>query len=550
MSRRRRPLIVGLLAATAATAFAASPALAGWGPVLQPAASDSASKAALSVNGRGAVGAAWLQQYGRTVTVRSTAIAPRPPRGGADAPAGARPRHRRPHDRARRARRADGRLGGAGLDERPAPRADHGASGLPDARRPLVPRADGLSRIGVRVRRAAARGGDRRDRGAGLQRRRPRGARHGRRVAHGGPPVRARRQCPDRPPRLPAGAVAVLRRHRSPVPRRHCPLRTVPQRSGGVLLTATERRRRIGAERTIAPAPAMDLRFVHTGLGRALAAWVGTGCSTTEDLSGPILATNVGGDAVGTPSIVSAPASRELTLSGAPAGSAELSFTQFGPTSPAGAALVARLAPDGTVTPPTALADGWAAVTADRAWPPAGDPGSPGRHRADRARGPAASGAAVAPAPLRGPTFFVTASAAMGALGGGAHGRSRAADHGMAPGGRRAGSVVASRAARDRARSARARRGWRAAASGRCARDATRPCATERHSWPGDLGVRVTQRDRVAGPRPRARSGRPGGPSQAAGAVASCGAEPGVEVRLARRPRGAPPRPARCRPPP
>ena len=76
MSRRRRPLIVGLLAATAATAFAASPALAGWGPVLQPAASDSASKAALSVNGRGAVGAAWLQQYGRTVTVRSTAILP------------------------------------------------------------------------------------------------------------------------------------------------------------------------------------------------------------------------------------------------------------------------------------------------------------------------------------------------------------------------------------------------------------------------------------------------------------------------------------------
>ena len=159
------------------------------------------------------------------------------------------------------------------------------------------------------------------------------------------------------------------------------------------------------------PPPPTHLRFVLTGRGRALAAWVGAGCSTTEDLSGPILATNVVGDAVGTPSIVSAPASRELTLSGAPAGSAELSFTQFGPTSPAGAALVARLAPDGTVTPPTAPADGWAAVTADRAGNQLVIPARPAGIEPTALAARPASGAAVAPAPLRGPTFLVTAGA-------------------------------------------------------------------------------------------------------------------------------------------
>ena len=410
MSRRRRPLIVGLLAATAATAFAASPALAGWGPVLQPAASDSASKAALSVNGRGAVGAAWLQQYGRTVTVRSTAILP-------GRPAAVRTL-RRARDRAivglTTVLDAHGELTVAWVERASTNGLLHGPITVRAAFRTpagrwspvrMVSRASAFAFAEPRLAAApdgtvalVFNAGIRSAPGMGVAWRTA-----GRPFGRVGSVPTGRRGYLQEPSlsfddtgRLYLAGTAGC---------------DASQRSGGVLLTATERRRRFDAERTIAPAPATHLRFVLTGRGRALAAWVGAGCSTTEDLSGPILATNVVGDAVGTPSIVSAPASRELTLSGAPAGSAELSFTQFGPTSPAGAALVARLAPDGTVTPPMAPADGWAAVTADRAGNQLVILARPAGIVPTALAARPASGAAVAPAPLRGPTFFVTAGA-------------------------------------------------------------------------------------------------------------------------------------------
>ena len=66
------------------------------------------------------------------------------------------------------------------------------------------------------------------------------------------------------------------------------------------------------------------------------------------------------------------------------------------------------------MTPPTAPADGWAAVTADRAGNQPVIPARPAGIEPTALAARSASGAAVAPAPLRGPPFFVTASAADG----------------------------------------------------------------------------------------------------------------------------------------
>ncbi len=407
---RRHRLTISALIAGITMALAPSAASAGWGPVLQPAASANPSETALSVDGRGDVGAMWLQGYGRTVTLRATVkIAGRP---------AAVRTLRRARDRAivglasvldRRGEftvawveRAStrGLLHGP-ITVRAAFRTPSGrwsavqtisrTSAFASAQPQLAAAPDGTVAL---VFNAGIRSAP----GMGVAWRRA-----GRPFGRVGsvPTGRSYVQEPtlvfDLTGRAFLSGIAGC---------------DDEQRSAGVLLTATVRSRRFGPERTVAPAPATHLRFVLTGDGRALAAWIGAGCSTTEDLSGPVRAATLVDDAVGEPINVSALPSRELRLSGGPAGGGELSFTRFDSASPDGEAVVARVAPDGTITPPGRPADGWAAVTGDRAGDqlvvPARAAGF-GPPTALGARPAAAS--TVEPSPLQGPSFFVTAGA-------------------------------------------------------------------------------------------------------------------------------------------
>jgi hypothetical protein len=58
--------------------------------------------------------------------------------------------------------------------------------------------------------------------------------------------------------------------------------------SRGALLTAPAATHRFGTPLTITPHPATEVRFVLTGTGTGVAAWLGAGCSTSELLSGPV----------------------------------------------------------------------------------------------------------------------------------------------------------------------------------------------------------------------------------------------------------------------
>jgi hypothetical protein len=413
MSRRSRPSIVGLIAATATAAFAASPALAGWGPVLQPAASGNASKAALSVNGRGAVAAAWLQAYGRTEVVRAFATTP-----------GRRPAVRtlrRVRDRSivglTTVLDARGELTVAWVERAATNGLLHGpitvraAFRMPAGRWSPVQVVSRVSAFAFAEPRLAAA---------------PDGTvalvfNAGIRSAPGmGVAWRTRGRSFGRVGSIPTGRHGYLQEPSLAIDDtgRAFLAGTAgcdASHSSGVLLTTPAHGRRFGPEHTIAHAPATHLRFVLTGGRRAIAAWVGAGCSTTEELSGPVLTTTVVDVAVGTPSVVSAAESTEPILAGAPSGGAELSFTQFGPTSPAGEAVVARLAHDGAVTAPARPPAGVAAVSAD----PAGDqlvvparPAGSGPPATVSAR--PASADPVEAAPLPGPSFFTTASATDG----------------------------------------------------------------------------------------------------------------------------------------
>jgi hypothetical protein len=75
MLHRERRLALGTAATMVAAGLLASPAHAAWGPVLTPAASGGAQRVTVAVDGRGDVAAAWVQEYGRTVTVRAAVAA-------------------------------------------------------------------------------------------------------------------------------------------------------------------------------------------------------------------------------------------------------------------------------------------------------------------------------------------------------------------------------------------------------------------------------------------------------------------------------------------
>lgn len=185
--------------------------------------------------------------------------------------------------------------------------------------------------------------------------------------------------------------------------------------SRGVVRVTAPGGRRFGPVVTVAAAPATELRLQVTGSGRASAAWVGAGCSTTELLAGAIRVATLRGGAVAGGGVAYASAGRALVLSGAPAGAAELSFTAFPATALGGAVLAARLDAVGAIGPAAPPADGWTALAADRA----GDqvvaqrrPEGSGPPLALGAR--EAGGDAVVPAPLAGPAWFAYAGSTTG----------------------------------------------------------------------------------------------------------------------------------------
>jgi hypothetical protein len=137
-------------------------------------------------------------------------------------------------------------------------------------------------------------------------------------------------------------------------------------RSRGVVRLTTPAGRRFGPPITVTPAPATELRLRVTGAGRAVAVWVGAGCSTTELLAGPIEAASLTGSTVGQRQTVYTPAGRGLVLSGAFGGGAETSWTAFPSNAPGGAIFAARLT-NGTFGPAAAPPSAWVAVESNAA---------------------------------------------------------------------------------------------------------------------------------------------------------------------------------------
>jgi len=355
--RQRAVFLATALAAAAAPASAH----AAWGPTLRPAASAGAQQASIAVDGRGDVAAAWAQERGRTLTVRATVKR------------GTRPLvvHTllRGRDRAVQGlttvldRR--GELTVAWVDRGSTRGLLHGHITLRAAYRTATGRwsrvqsiarispffyaqpqlavaPDGTVALVVNARIAKAKGmaatwrrpghefGALRSAGAALQE--PTLAFD----ASGRAYLAGIARCDDE------------------------------QRSTGVLRTATVRGRRFGADRTVAPAPAHHLRLVVTGTGRATATWLRTGCSTSEDLSGPVRAALVRDGRAGAPILVEDIVATQPWLAGAPGGAVDAAWTSAAPGS---AIHATRIAADGAFTPPAPPVDGWVARAAD----PAGD---------------------------------------------------------------------------------------------------------------------------------------------------------------------------------
>jgi hypothetical protein len=148
----------------------------------------------------------------------------------------------------------------------------------------------------------------------------------------------------------------------------------------GVVATAPASTERFGPPRAITPAGVTELRFVVTGAGRGLAAWLGAPCSTSELLPGPVDAAAVGLTGSGPPAVV-LPATRvtasggpgilasDLRIVGAPGG-AELTWDENGTA--AGGALVqdapasATVSVGGAATAPQARGQ-WTPLAADAA---------------------------------------------------------------------------------------------------------------------------------------------------------------------------------------
>ncbi len=356
-----RPVLLAA-AALVAGAVPATTAQAAWGPVLRPAASAEAQQTSVAVNARGDVGVAWLQEQRRFATVRAAVK-----RGGA-------PLRVRTllHER-------DSAVAGltAALDrrgeltvvwvERGSTRGLlHGhitvraAFRTPSGRWSSVRSVTRISPFFYAQPRLAVapdgtvvlavNAGNRTAKGMAAAWRRP-----------GRPfgtirPAGAQLQEPS------LAFDASGRAHLAGTAR--C---DDEQRSTGVLRTATLRTRRFGADRVVARPPANHVRLVLTGRGAGVATWLRTGCSTTEDLTGPVRAALVRNGRAQAPSIVEDVLGTEPFLATGPGGSADAAWTAYAPDAPGGAVHTARIAPDGSIATPGVPADGWVARAGDAA---------------------------------------------------------------------------------------------------------------------------------------------------------------------------------------
>jgi hypothetical protein len=186
-------------------------------------------------------------------------------------------------------------------------------------------------------------------------------------------------------------------------------------RSHGVVRLTAPRGRRFGAPITVTPAPATELHLRLTGPGTAVAGWVGAGCSTTELLSGAILAARMQGQTVTNRQVVYQGVGRGLALIGAPAAGVDATWTAFPASAPGGALLAARTNASGAFSAPLVPTDGWYPVVADDSGdqivatskPEAyGQPGSVGAR--------SATASAIEPSPLPGPAWFSSAASPAG----------------------------------------------------------------------------------------------------------------------------------------
>jgi hypothetical protein len=180
--------------------------------------------------------------------------------------------------------------------------------------------------------------------------------------------------------------------------------------SRGVLRTTAAGGHRFGPQRTIAPALATELRLQITGSRTAVAAWVRAGCSRSETLSGPIMAAAVHNDVAAPAQVLDPQPGRELVLAGAANGGADASWTAFPASAPAGTVLVAPILGGGTFGMPAAPTDGWTAVAADAAGDQVVAPRNPGGSTAPERVGARAAGTeSVQTAPLPGPARYAAA---------------------------------------------------------------------------------------------------------------------------------------------
>jgi hypothetical protein len=405
---------VAAASSLAVAVLGAAPAQAAWGPILRPAASAAAGQVTLAVNASGDVGAAWAQESRGIVTVRAAVRRGTRPlpvrtllslRGGAVQGLAA-------------VLDARGELTVAWVDRGPSRGGRGGAMTVRAAYRTPAGRWSRTRAISktsaffyAQPRLAAAPDGTvaltfnaavRAAPGVGAAWRRP-GRAFGRVQS-----VRTGRRRYLQEPTLafdPAGRAYLAGIARC----------DDEQRSAGVLFVATRGARRFGAQRTITPAPANHLRFVVSGSGTGIAAWLRAGCSTSEDLSGAPQAALVRGASAGSPLLLDDRAGTGLTLSGAPGRGAEAAWTQYAPEAADGRVVVSRVAGEGAHSAPDVPVGGWAAVAAGRA----GDqvverlrPVSSGPPEAVGAR-PAARGG-VEPAPFGDPGFFTVAAAPSG----------------------------------------------------------------------------------------------------------------------------------------
>lgn len=175
--------------------------------------------------------------------------------------------------------------------------------------------------------------------------------------------------------------------------------------SRGVLMTAEPGSHRFSAMRTVAPKPAHHLHLVLTAPGRSALVWRRVGCSTSEDLAGPVYGASLSSAKAGTPALIDPQSGDRLWLSGAPLDTADAAWTAFPESRPEAVLLASRLDDAGSWTAPLAPTDGWVAVKADAIGNQAVQKAQPLASDFVNAVGARSATDAIEPAPIAGSPF-------------------------------------------------------------------------------------------------------------------------------------------------